>query len=149
MPIDDTRGVDYLALKDMLHNIVGQQNDDVAFRGGPEVAMDELVLTSAFQIGLDTSAATYNIFRILPLASPPIMGLKPDHTHTLKITLKGAKKRGDPGNRARLFTSCAQRLYNRKDSVPQEALEFCNSPKGLLLESIAQSVEQGKSGGSD
>ena len=137
MPIDDTRGVDYLALKKMLHNIVEQQNDDVTFRGNPDVALDQLALTSAFQISLDVSASTYNIFRFFPLINPPSMGVKPDHTHTLKITLRGAKKRGDAGNRARLFTSCAQRLQNTPKS-----LEFCNSPKGLLLESIAQSVEQ-------
>jgi hypothetical protein len=149
---DDATEIDYLALKDLLLNLVNQQNDAVHLTGGPDVTLDALNLTTSFQIIVDTSAATRHIFRIFPLAIPPVMGVKPDHTHQLKITLQGPKKKGDPQNAQRLAKSCAERIARNivnqgstSDSVYDTT--FCSSAEGILLESIVDALEQSRSPG--
>ena len=155
LPVDDVTEIDYLALKDMLLNVVARQNEDVSYRGGPEVALDTLNLTSSFEIVLDMSAGTKHIFRLLPMVLPPQMGLRPDHIHTLKITLKGAKRKGDPNSGGHLLQSCLA-LVGKAKAHPggspsqaaagfatNDAEHFCNSPGGQLLTSIADSLASG------
>ena len=109
-PGEGHENVDYLALKRLLHTVVEEQNETL-YRGSPPVTMDSLVLTSKFQITLEATAGTHGIFRILPLLAAPNMELKADHVHTLKITLAGGKKKGDPNVKYQL--SCEERLQKK------------------------------------
>jgi len=138
LQLDSNTQIDYLALKDMLFNVVQQQNEQVRSTGGPEVALDTLTLTVGFEIILDMSAGTYRIFRLFPMVLPPQMGLHPDHTHTLKIVLHGQKKKADPNNSKNLQLSCEQRLQGEDGGI-------CNRPEGKLLESLIEAVGQGQS----
>jgi hypothetical protein len=142
LSLDDHRDVDYLALKDMLKKVVADQNEQVTYRGGPEVALDTLNLTATFQMVLDMSAGTKHIFRFFPMVGPPQMGMKFDHFHTLKISLRGAKKRGDPDGKKRLIAACKERLQRGASN----SNDFCDRPEAQMLEAIAQSLEQGRSG---
>jgi hypothetical protein len=142
----DKTEVDYLALKKMLLKIVDDQNQAMTYGGNPELSLDSVVLTSAFQIVLDTSAATKHIFRIFPLVAPPQMGVKPDHTHTLKVTFQGAKKKSSPNSGRDLEVSCLERLQPglaKGDTDPGDIQKFCSSAPGRLLEQIAASLESG------
>ncbi len=137
--VDNVTEIDYLKLKDMLHNVVAHQNDQLTFQGSPEVALDTLNLTSSFEIVLDMSAGTKNIFRIFPMALAPQMGIKPDHTHTLKVQLHGQKKKGDPRNGKHLVAACQQRLQLTKEDGG-----ICEKPEAKLLEAIIEANEQNK-----
>jgi hypothetical protein len=158
LKVDDKTEIDYLKLKEMMLNVVAQQNAQVSYLGGPEVALDTINLTSSFQIVLDMSAGTKHIFRLFPMVLPPQMGVKPDHTHTLKITLHGAKKKGSAQSGKHLVAACRQRLQPPKETagkggtlganVPGNGAQFCNTPVGQLLEAVIESTEQNKSSGS-
>jgi hypothetical protein len=82
--------VDFLALKRFIENFVTEQEQRV-YKGQPEVSLDSLVLTSEFQIIFDATAGTQHLLRILPVLQPPVLGLAPDHTHSLKLTFAGAR----------------------------------------------------------
>lgn len=146
--LDNNTEIDYLALKDMLLNVVSRQNDEMAYKGGPEVSLDTLNLTTSFEIVLDLSAGTKHIFRLFPMVLPPQMGIKPDHLHTLKITLHGAKKKGDSQNGKRLIAACVQRLQpslsENNQNVNLNAAAYCATPTGQLLESLIETTDQNK-----
>jgi hypothetical protein len=154
MRTGDVNEIDYLALKDMLLKVVAQQNEQVRYSGGPEIFLDQLTLTTSFQIVFDLSAGTKGIFRIFPMVAPPQMGVKPDHTHTLKIVLHGQKKKADPSNGRNLTVSCSQRLQlsSVRDKAGGRAQKvdagFCATPAGQMLESIIEATEQSKGGAS-
>jgi hypothetical protein len=139
MKVDATTEIDYLKLKEMLHNVVARQNEQVSYNGGPEVALDTLNLTSSFEIVLDVSAGT-SIFRLFPVILPPQIGVKPDHTHTLKIALHGAKKKGDAQSGQHLVAACQQRLQLK----PGEG-GICERAEVRLLEAMIEANEQSKS----
>ncbi len=142
MKVDDTTEIDYLKLKEMLHNVVARQNEQVSYHGGPEVALDTLTLTSSFELILDLSAGTKHIFRFFPMVLPPQMGIRPDHTHSLKITLHGAKKKGDPQSGKNLVLACQQRLQLSKEDGG-----ICEQAQAKLLEAIIEVTEQNKASG--
>ena len=139
MKVDATTEIDYLKLKEVLHNVVARQNEQVSYNGGPEVALDTLNLTSSFEIVLDISAGT-SIFRLFPVVLPPQIGVKPDHTHTLKIALHGAKKKGDAQSGQHLVAACQQRLQ-----LKQGEGGICERAEVRLLEAMIEANEQSKS----
>jgi len=139
--LDDQREIDYLALKKMLHNVVRKQNDAI-YRGRPDVTLDTLNLTTKFQLTLEFQAGTKGIFRIVPLLSPPNMEAKFDHAHTLKITLNGLKRKGDPNLQQRLIQNCYDRMQNSIDR------HECSTTQSQLLESIIEAVEDNQAVGS-
>jgi hypothetical protein len=142
--------VDFMGLKRMLDNVVERQEERV-YRGIPDVTLDQLVLTSSFNFVLDASAGTYHIFRFLPVLVPPTVGLKKEHTHTLKITLKGKKTKnkgsGDESGSKRLIASCQQRVSVGKAEDQRGNLDFCTTEQGQLLEGILQALDKSNSGG--
>ncbi len=135
------RKIDFVALKRLIEKFVAEK-EDLMFRGSPDVFLDELVLTTSFQITLDASAGTYHIFRFFPVLVPPTLKLNPDHTNQLKITFRGVKGRGSPRNREAIRQRCLTRLQG----VPGASSE-CNKPSTLMLESVIEAVESNKSGG--
>ena len=142
--------VDFMGLKRMLDNVVERQEERV-YRGIPDVTLDQLVLTSSFNFVLDTSAGTYHIFRFLPVLVPPTVGVKKEHTHSLKITLKGKKTKnkggGDESGSKRLIASCQQRVSVGKSEDQTGNLDFCTTEQGQLLEGILQALDKSNSGG--
>ena len=141
--IDKEAHIDYLALKKMLHNVVNQQNADL-HRDGPPLTLDSLTLSTTFQMTLELQAGTNHIFRIVPLLSAPNTEFKGDHSHTLKIQLRGVKKKGDPNYSRKLEAACKQRL---QDNGAASELAKCKSLEGLFLEAITESLESGSGGG--
>ena len=150
MRVNETTDLDYLALKDMLLNVVSRQNEDVSYQGGPELALDTLTLTVSFQLVLDANAGTRHIFHFFPMVTPPQMGVKTDHTHQLKIVLHGPKKKGDPNVARLLEKSCKERVNKGRggNNDAGNVEKFCNSPYGKMLTSIADSLEKGGGQGS-
>jgi hypothetical protein len=147
--VDSTTRIDYLGLKNILNNIVEEQNrEDRIYSGIPEVSLDSLVLTSAFQVVLDTSAGMSHLFHFIPIVIPPVAQLKVDHTHTLKITLRGPKNKKDPGAAKKLADSCRQRIADNSRSTGSdaEATAVCDTAQGKLIESLIQAVQQINSG---
>ena len=139
--VDDTRRIDFLALKRLLNNVVDEQ-DKAMHRGIPDVSLDKLNLTSSFQLVMETSAATVHIFRFFPVLVPPTGSLKADHTHQLKITLNGRKQKADKGNSKKLIESCRQRLAANSAAEESETESFCESAQGQMLESIVQGLDK-------
>jgi hypothetical protein len=134
--------IDYLALEKLIHDFVARQEAAVFSGGnGPDVALDELVLTTSFQIMLDASAGTEHVFRIVPLVGPPTLTLSADHTHQLKLTFRGVKNRGNPRVAASLLRRCLTRLAGVRGSR-----RVCERPEALLLESIVDAVESSRGG---
>jgi len=145
MHLDDRTDLDYVALKDLLLKVVNQQNDQMTYKGGPEVALDTLTLTTSFEIVLDMSAGTLHVFRLFPMITPPQMGVRADHTHQLKITLHGQKKKADPNGPVNLEKSCLERIEKGKqkgqDLAPGDAAVYCRSAPGKLLEAIIEATD--------
>ena len=135
------RDVDFAGLRRLLKKFVVEREQEL-FEGAPEVSLDEMVLTTSFQIVLDASAGTYHIFRFFPLLVPPTLNINPDHTNQLKITFKGVKGRANPRNREALRQKCLTRLQGVIGASSE-----CNTPNSLLLESLIEAVESSKSGG--
>ena len=133
--------IDYLALKRLLHNVVNEQNGKL-HRGGPPVTMETLTLSTSFQMTLEIQAGTVHIFRIVPLLQAPNTEFKADHTHTLKMVLKGVKKKGDPSYSTKLVASCKQRL---QDNAVAAQADRCATVEGLLLEAITEALENSSS----
>jgi hypothetical protein len=79
------------------------------------------------------------MFRIIPQLVPSSVDLKADHTHTLKITLRGKKTKGVNGAVANLQKSCAARVEQGStgDTTP-----FCSTEQGKMLESILEALEK-------
>ena len=97
--VDNVTEIDYLKLKDTPHNVVAHQNDQLTFQGSPEVALDTLNLTSSFEIVLDMSAGTKNIFRIFPMALAPQNGDQTgSHSH-IEGPASRPEKEGRPAQR--------------------------------------------------
>lgn len=146
--LDQQTDIDYLALKDMLLKVVFDQNDQVRYQGGPEVSLDQLTLTTSFQIILDVSAGTKHIFRLFPMVTAPQMGVRAEHVHQLKIVLKGQKRKGDVNEALRVEQSCLELVTNRKSGMPPKGIDdpvkFCKSPTGKLLTKISDSLENNK-----
>lgn len=143
---NDTTRIDFLALKRMLHNVVEYQERDV-YRGIPDITLNSLILSSAFQLVLDASAGTKYFLRIVPVLVPPTLDLKADHTHTLKITVNGKKNKGDKQLPKRLYDSCRERVAPQ-DGGTSQVPEICATEIGQLLESIVQAVEKNAGSGS-
>jgi hypothetical protein len=135
------RDIDFAGLRRLLEKFVVEREQGL-FEGAPDVSLDEMVLTTSFQITLDASAGTYHIFRFFPVLIPPTLNLNPDHTNQLKITFKGVKGRANPRNREALRQKCLTRLQ-----AVVGATQECNTPNSLLLESLIEAVEGSKSGG--
>jgi hypothetical protein len=135
------RQTDFVGLKHLLKKFVAER-EDALFEGAPDVSLDQMVLTTSFQLILDASAGTYHIFRFFPVLVPPTLNLNPDHTHQLKITFKGVKGRANPRNREALRQKCLTRLQGVVGATQE-----CNTPNSLLLESLIEAVESTKSGG--
>ncbi len=115
-----------------------------------EPNLDSIVLQSQFQIIFDATAGTQNLLRIVPVLSPPVLQLTPDHTHGLKITLQGRKGRGTANNTKSLIERCVERLKGARPPAdptgrPKSIEQECESPQNILLESIIESVEAIKS----
>ena len=132
------RDIDFAGLKHLLRKFVAEREDEL-FSGQPEISLEQMVLTTSFQIQVDASAGTYHIFRFFPVLIPPTLSLNPDHTHQLKITFKGVKNRGNPRNREALRQKCLTRLQGVVGGASE-----CNSPTSLLLESLIEAVEANK-----
>src|SRR5262249_25561843 len=111
LKIDDQTEIDYLGLKNLLTNLVEVQADENHIYGGiPELSLDTLNLSTSFQIVVDPTAGMAHIFYFFPLLVPPTAELKLDHTHTLKVTLRGPKQKANAGNSQNLADSCKKRL---------------------------------------
>ncbi len=166
--------INFLALSDYLTKIVSEreQEDGQERNKGLDASLDSIVLTSQFQITLDASAGTQHLLRIVPVVQPPILGLSPDHTHTLKLTFSGRKGRAFDNNAKTLIQKCLDRFKGldlvapgtipidsghdaskKGDQVTQTRRrrtieEVCNDPRTVLLESLIEAVDNSKSGGS-
>jgi hypothetical protein len=127
--LDNTTRIDFLGLKQLLHNVVEKQ-DKAIYRGIPDITLSALNLTSAFQLTMEAQAGTH-FFKIVPVLAPPNTEFKIDHTHTLKIVLNGKKGKGDKQNPKRLADSCRERIGDdaysatvaRRDASHEAALK--------------------------
>lgn len=132
------RKMDFLGLKNYLTKIVDEREKEI-YAGPPEVTLDNLALTTGFQITVDATAGTQHLLRIVPVFQPPVLSLSPDHTHTLKLTFAGVKSRGLSRSAASLKQKCITRLQIIADAQKQ-----CEEPSMLLLESIIDAIESNK-----
>jgi hypothetical protein len=83
------------------------------------------------------STGTTTIFRLFPIIVPATVDVKPDHTHSLKVTLRGVKNK-IPGNSKNLAQSCKARL-GTNTAKTKLSQDICDTQIGKLLESIANS----------
>jgi len=131
--------LDYLALKEYIEKIVVEEERKV-YKGTPDMSLDSIVLTSEFQIVFDATAGTQHLLRILPVLQPPVLGLNPDHTHSLKLTFSGAKTRALASNARSLVQRCLDRL-----KFVADAANVCQQPQAIYFESVIEAVENSKS----
>lgn len=128
--------VDYLAIKQLLIKLVEEQGNNI-YEGAPEYSLNTLTLTTSFQLAVDASMGTLHLLRIVPVLVPPTAKFNPDHTHTLKITLKGGYKKNLPTSWADVELSCRQRLGRSARDT------FCRTPQAqqreLLIEELQNS----------
>jgi hypothetical protein len=75
--VDNTTRIEFLGVKNLLHNIVGDQ-DKAIHKGIPDVTLSALNLTSNFQIAMEAQAGTSHFFRIVPVLVPPNTEVKLD-----------------------------------------------------------------------
>jgi hypothetical protein len=138
--------VDFLGLQRYVARMVEDQEQRI-HGGAPSVAMESLVLTSEFQLQFDASAGTHSILRILPVLTPPTLGLNADHTHTLKITFNGPKARALANYTFALTQKCIERVTGAGVDPTVRPEVFCRSPQAIQLESLIDAVENRTPGG--
>ena len=134
-------GIDYLGLKNILVKLIEEQSHQM-YSGIPDITLDSLVLTVSFEIVIDMTTGAATIFRMFPVIVPATVDFKPDHIHTLKVTLHGVKNK-TPVNAKNLYESCRKRL-GTKTLNPKE--DVCSTQIGQLLESIANSSSNASTG---
>ena len=122
----------------MLDHVV-EEEDKRVYGGLPDVTLNQLTLTSAFNLVFEAQAGTYGIFRFVPLLVPPNSDIKKDKSHSLRIALKGKKNKAKPGGdntASKLLTeSCRQRLGESSST-------FCESEQGQFAEIMIQTLEK-------
>lgn len=142
---DKTTFVDYLGIKKLLNKLLDDVERDI-YTGTPELALDQLTLTSQFQLTLEASAGTYHILRIVPVVVPPTVKLSPDRTHQLKITLKGGQQSIYKDINSDLENLCYKNLgaKNGDPRVPDIAAEYCKNPQAKHLQYLIEKLDSQK-----
>jgi hypothetical protein len=146
--------VDFLGLSEYINKIIHDEEGKVFKKGGQEIALDKLTLTSQFQIAFDATAGTQHLLRIVPVLQPPVLGLTPDHTHSLKLTFAGKKGRDFKGNAPSLVQRCRDRFMGQIEALSpeerparrSEVERVCTNPQTVLIESLIEAVENSKGG---
>jgi hypothetical protein len=138
--------VDFLGLQRYVARMVEDQEQRI-HGGAPNVAMETMVLTSEFQLQFDASAGTHGVLRILPVLTPPTLGLNTDHTHNLKITFTGPKARALANYTFALTQKCVERVTGAGVDPTVRPEEFCRTPQAIQLESLIDAVENRPAGG--
>ncbi len=129
--------IDYLGLKNILNKLVEEQASQL-YSGVPDITLDTLTLTVSFELSLDFTGGAATVFRLLPTLAPATFDFKPDHTHTLKVTLHGLKNK-TPATARNLVESCRKRLgIGSSKTAPKD--DVCGTEIGQLLESIANAT---------
>ena len=143
---DKTTYVDYLGIKMLLNKLLDDVERDI-YTGTPELALDQLTLTSQFQLTLEASAGTYHILRIVPIVVPPTVRLAPDRTHQLKITLKGSQQSVYKDINNDLENLCYKNLgaKNGDPRLPDIAAEYCKNPQAKHLQYLIEKIDSQKS----
>ena len=141
-PGDRTTYVDYLGIKKLINKLLDDVERDI-YTGSPELALDQLTLTSQFQLTLEASAGTYHILRIVPVVVPPTVKLSPDRTHQLKITLKGAQQTVSKDNSIDLKDLCAKALGGNGKEV-DDINRYCGTPRAKHLQQVIEKLDSQK-----
>lgn len=130
--------VDYLAIKKLLIKTVEEQANDI-YVGGPEISMNSLTLTTSIQLQATASMGTTQLLRIVPVVVPPTLSFNPDHTHQLKITLQGMKKKSLPSAQDDTIAACLARLHI--EAGDNDGINYCRSARGKQLELLIEETQ--------
>jgi hypothetical protein len=144
-PNENGTVVDYIGLKNWLTHLVSQEEAAI-WDGAPEVYLDNVVLTTSFDINVNATAGVNHVLTLVPLIGVPTVGVIPDHSHQLKITLHGYKNTPSPVTSQTSAAAAEKKnLSNLKQQCQKDSGGPCNKPEDLLLEKIVQSSGQKKS----
>lgn len=135
-PNENGAVIDYLDLKRWLMHLLSTEEASI-WNGAPEVYLDQLVLTTSFDISANASAGI-NHFTLVPVVGVPTVGINPDHSHQLKITLHGYKNTPSPiKNPEDANVAQAENRTKLQEQCRRDVGAACNDTQ-LLLEKIIQ-----------
>jgi hypothetical protein len=135
--------VDYVGLKNWLMHLLNEEETSV-WSGAPEVYLDQVVLTTSFEISANASVGVNRVLTLVPVVGVPTVGFIPDHSHQLKITLHGYKNTPSPVTATKdAVVAEAKNKANLIQQCQKDVGGACTDPKELLLEKIIQTQTTG------
>jgi hypothetical protein len=130
--------IDYLGIKQWLVHLLSEEEGSI-WRGTPEVYLDNIVLTTTFDIQADVSFGVTHFLRLVPVVGVPTVEYKPDNYHTLKVTFHGYKNTPSPITNPIAAMKAEQEARDKLRTLCEKDAGAPCGPDQLLLEKIIQS----------